>query len=72
MKARGEVKRPSIHPVREGEGGEDIFHALQGGEVRSQSHRGYQREVRLQPGVLYKSHVGPGDGGPRREEDGSI
>lgn len=28
VKARGEVKRPSVHAVREGEGSKQVFHAL--------------------------------------------
>ena len=38
VKASGDVKRPTIHPVCEGEGGQDIFYTLQRGEVRSEGN----------------------------------
>ena len=38
VETRGDVKRPTVHPVGEGEGGQDVFYTLQRCEVRSEGH----------------------------------
>ena len=38
VEACRDVKRSAVDPVSEREGGQDVFYALQGGEVSSEGH----------------------------------